>query len=213
MARIAIIGGNGYAGSNIAAEAVRRGHEVISISRTIPDEQVSGVGYLAGTLLDTPALLEQVQGVDVVVLAVAARGEMLGHVRSNAAALVAGLPAEVRVGVVGGAGGSLIAAGGERLIDQPSFTEEYKPEALEAIDVLHDLQATPTSRDWFYVHPAGGFGPWNAGERTGGYRDGGEVLVTDADGESNISGADFAVAFIDEIERPRHSRERFTVGY
>ena len=63
------------------------------------------------------------------------------------------------------------------------------------------------------MHPAGGFGPWNEGERTGTYRDGGDVLVTDAEGESNISGADFAVAFVDEIEHPKHSRERFSVGY
>ncbi len=213
MARIAVIGGNGYAGSNIVAEAARRGHEVLSISRTVPADQREGVTYLVGTLLDVPALLEQLQGVDVVALAIAARGEMLGQVRPNSAALVAGLPEGVRVGVVGGAGGTLIAPGGERLIDQPSFTEEYKPEALEAIGVLHDLQATPESRDWFYVHPAGGFGPWNEGERTGTYRDGGDMLVTDAEGESNISGADFAVAFVDEIEHPKHSRERFSVGY
>ncbi|HTN54887.1 MAG TPA: NAD-dependent epimerase, partial [Microbacterium sp.] len=28
-----------------------------------------------------------------------------------------------------------------------------------------------------------------------------------------ISGADFAIAVVDEIERPRHRRGRFTVGY
>jgi uncharacterized protein len=37
--------------------------------------------------------------------------------------------------------------------------------------------------------------------------------VTDAAGESFISGADLAVAVVDEIETPKHSRERFTVGY
>jgi len=37
--------------------------------------------------------------------------------------------------------------------------------------------------------------------------------VTDDNGESYISGADFAVAVIDEIEDPKHSRRRFTVGY
>jgi putative NADH-flavin reductase len=213
MARIAVIGGTGYAGSHIVAEAVSRGHTVVSVARSVPNERIEGATYIEGTLLDVPSLVAELEGVDVVVVAVPARGDMEGQVRTNAAELVAELPDTVRVGVIGGAGGSLIAPGGERLVDQPSFTEEYKPEALEAIGVLEDLQQGPASRDWFYVHPAGGFGFWNPGERTGTYRDGGDVLVTDADGESFISGADLGVAVVDEIEDPKHSRERFTVGY
>jgi putative NADH-flavin reductase len=213
MARIAVIGGTGYAGRHIVTEAVNRGHTVVSVARSVPAERVEGATYVEGTILDVPSLVAELDGVDVVVSTIPARGDMLGQVRPNVAALVAALPETVRVGVIGGAGGSLVAPGGERLVDQPSFTDEYKPEALEAIEILEDLQATDASRDWFYVHPAGGFGVWNPGERTGTYRDGGDVLVTDADGESFISGADLGVAVIDEIENPKHSRERFTVGY
>ncbi|TQJ31430.1 NAD(P)-dependent oxidoreductase [Microbacterium sp. SLBN-146] len=213
MARIAVIGGTGYAGRNIVTEAVSRGHTVVSVARSVPAERVEGATYVEGTLLDVPGLVAELEGVDVVVVTVPARGDMEGQVRPNVAQLVAALPESVRVGVIGGAGGSLIAPGGERLVDQPSFTEEYKPEALEAIGVLEDLQETPSSRDWFYIHPAGGFGAWAPGERTGSYRDGGDVLVTDADGESFISGPDLGVAVVDEIETPKHSRERFTVGY
>jgi putative NADH-flavin reductase len=213
MARIAVIGGTGYAGSHIVAEAVSRGHTVVSVARSVPAERVEGATYVEGTLLDVPSLVAELEGVDVVVSTVPARGDMVGQVRTNVAELVAELPDTVRVGVIGGAGGSLIAPGGERLVDQPSFTEEYKPEALEAIGILEDLQQGPASRDWFYIHPAGGFGFWNPGERTGSYRDGGDVLVTDENGESYISGPDLAVAVVDEIENPRHSRERFTVGY
>lgn len=213
MARIAVIGGTGYAGSHIVNEAVSRGHTVVSVARSVPAERVEGATYVEGTLLDVPSLVAELEGVDVVVSTVPARGDMVGQVRSNVAELLAELPADVRVGVIGGAGGSLIAPGGERLVDQPSFTEEYKPEALEAIGILEDLQQGPASRDWFYVHPAGGFGAWNPGERTGSYRDGGDVLVTDENGDSFISGPDLGVAVIDEIESPKHSRERFTVGY
>lgn len=213
MPRIAVIGGTGYAGSHIVAEAVSRKHTVVSVARSVPAERVEGATYIEGTLLDVPSLVTELEGVDVVVLAVPARGDMEGNVRTNVAELVAELPDSVRIGVIGGAGGSLIAPGGERLVDQPSFTEEYKPEALEAIGILEDLQSGPAARDWFYIHPAGGFGAWNPGERTGSYRDGGEVLVTDEDGESFISGADLAVAVLDEIEDPKHSRERFAVGY
>lgn len=213
MSRIAVIGGTGYAGSHIVTEAVNRGHTVLSVARKAPAERVPGVTYIEGTLLDVPGLVAEIQGAEVVIVSVPARGDMAGLVRPAMAELVAQLQPGTRVGVVGGAGGSLAAPGGPRVIDLPSFTEEYKPEAFEAIGVLEDLQAGDPSVDWFYVHPAGGFGAWNPGERTGRYRDGGDVIVTDEAGESYISGADFAVAVIDEVETPKHSRERFTVGY
>lgn len=212
MATIAVLGGTGYAGRHIVAEAVQRGHTVLSVARTAPSERVDGASYVEGTLLDVPSLATELTGADVVVSAIAARDDMLGQVRSNLQALFAVLPEEVRVGVIGGAGGSLVAPGGPRVVDS-GFPEEFKPEALEAIGVLEDLQADTSGRDWFFIHPAGGFGMWNPGERTGTYRDGGDVIVTDEAGESFISGADLAVAVLDEIEHPKHSRERFTVGY
>lgn len=212
MATIAVLGGTGYAGRHIVTEAVQRGHTVLSIARTAPSERVEGATYVEGTLLDVPALAKELVGADVVISAVAPRGEMEGQVRINLEALFSLLPDDVRVGVVGGAGGSLVAPGGPRVVDS-GFPEEFKAEALEAVGVLEDLQAEQSGRDWFFIHPAGGFGAWNPGERTGTYRDGGDVIVTDADGESYISGADLAVAVLDEIENPRHHRERFTVGY
>lgn len=213
MVRIAVIGGTGYAGSHIVREALDRGHTVVSIARSVPGERIPGATYIEGNILDAPSLVSELQGVDVVVSAVAPRGDMLGKVRPALAELFSELPENVRVGVIGGAGGSLVAPGGPRLVDTDSFPDDYKPEALEAYGVLEDLRADTSGRDWFYVHPAGTFGMWNPGERTGTYRDGGDVLVVDDKGESFISGADLAVAILDEIESPKHSRERFTVGY
>jgi len=213
MSAIAVLGGTGYAGRHIVAEAAHRGHPVLSVARKAAAERVQGATYVEGTLLDVPALVRELEGVDVVVSAVAPRGDMLGLVRPNLRALAELLPDDVRLGVIGGAGGSLVAPGGPRLVDTDAFGEDFKPEALEAIGVLEDLRDGSADRDWFYIHPAGGFGSWEPGERTGSYRDGGDVLVTDAEGRSFISGADFAVAVLDEIENPRHSRERFTVGY
>lgn len=213
MARIAVIGGTGYAGRHIVEEAIRRGHTVVSVARKAPAERIHGVTYIEGTILDVPNLVAELEGADVVVAAVAPRGDMRGRVRSNLAELAETLPKTVRIGVIGGAGGSLVAPGGPRLVDTDGFDEEHKPESLEAYGVLEDLRSGATARDWFYVHPAGGFGAWNPGERTGSYRDGGDVLVVDEQGESYISGADLGVAVIDEIEDPKHRRERFTVGY
>ncbi|GAB3633971.1 NAD(P)H-binding protein [Microbacterium shaanxiense] len=212
MARIAVIGGTGYAGSNIVAEAVSRGHSVVSVARSVPTERVEGAVYIEGNILDVPGLLTQIEEVDVVIQALSPRGDMVGKVRPATAELFAALPDAVRLGVVGGAGGSLVAPDGPRLVDA-GFPEEFKAEAMEAIGVLEDLQNTPEDKDWFFVHPAGGFGNWAPGERTGTYRDGGPVLVTDAAGESYISGRDLGVAFVDEIENPNHHRENFAVGY
>ncbi|MGP6172279.1 NAD(P)-dependent oxidoreductase [Microbacterium sp. A196] len=212
MTRIVVIGGTGYAGSHIVAEAVSRGHSAVSIARSLPAERVEGAIYLEGNILDVPTIVSQIGEADVVIQALSPRGDMVGKVRAATAELVAALPENVRVGVVGGAGGSQVAPGGARLIDT-DFPDEIKPEAFEAIGVLEDLQADTTGRDWFFVHPAGGFGAWNPGERTGIYRDGGPVLVTDEKGDSFISGPDFGVAFVDEIENPKHQRENFAVGY
>ncbi len=212
MALIAVLGGTGYAGRHIVAEAAQRGHTVVSIARSVPGERVAGATYVEGTLLDVPGLVEQLPGVDVVISAVSPRGEMAGLVRPNLEALAATLPDSVRLGVIGGAGGSLVAPGGPRVIDA-GFPEEFKDEALELIGVLDDLQSSASDRDWFFVHPAGGFGAFAPGERTGRYRTGGDVIVTDDGGASYISGEDLAVAVLDEIENPQHSRARFTVGY
>ncbi len=89
----------------------------------------------------------------------------------------------------------------------------YAVQACGGIDSLALLEGADAGLDWFFVHPAEVFGPWAEGERTGHYRDGGDVLVRDGEGKSYISGADFAVAVVDEIEQGNHHRERFTVGY
>lgn len=212
MTRIAVIGGTGYAGSHIVAEAARRGHTVVSVARKVPDQRVEGATYVEGTMLDAPALAAELDGVEVVVFATSPRGDMVGKMRDAVREVIRALPLSVRVGVIGGAGGSLVAPGGPRVIDS-GFPDEIKPEAMEAIGILEDLESDTTGREWFYIHPAGGFGAWAPGERTGSYRDGGDVIVTDADGESFISGADFGIAVLDEIESPEHRNERFTVGY
>ena len=99
------------------------------------------------------------------------------------------------------------------MADTDGFPDSFRPEAKEMAQILTDLRAWEGPLEWFFLSPAGGFGPWAAGERTGRYRIGGDVLLTDAEGNSNISGADFAIAFVDEIEHPAHTRQRFSVAY
>jgi putative NADH-flavin reductase len=79
--------------------------------------------------------------------------------------------------------------------------------------VLDELRASPAGVDWFGVSPAAGFGAFAPGERLGRYRVGGDVMLVDESGDSNISAPDLALAVIDEVERPAHKRQRFTVAY
>jgi len=213
MARIVVLGGTGYAGRHIVAEAVSRGHEVVSVSRSEPSNPVDGARNVQGSVLDLASLGDVFDGADAVVSALSPRGDMENSVLDALGGLVEKLSGtKTRIGVVGGAGGSLVAPGGPRLFDL-DFPEEYKHEAQVGIDSLALLESTDESLDWFFIHPAEVFGPWAEGERTGHYRDGGDVLVRDAEGKSFISGADFAIAVVDEVERGTHRRQRFTVGY
>ncbi len=213
MARIVVLGGTGYAGRHIVSEAVSRGHEVIAISRSEPGDPVAGASYVQGSALEIASLANAFDGADAVVSALSPRGDMTDRALEALQNVITELvDTSTRLGVVGGAGGSLVAPEGPRLFDL-DFPEEYKHEAQVGIDSLALLETTDAGLDWFFIHPAEVFGPWAEGERTGHYRDGGDVLVRDAEGKSYISGADFAAAVVDEIEQGNHHRERFTVGY
>src|SRR6185436_3409510 len=108
--------------------------------------------------------------------------------------------------VVGGAG-SLWAKPGVRLVDTPEFPAAWKPVALAAADALALFRAS-TGVEWTYVSPAALIQP---GTRTCKYRVGGDDLLVDDKGNSAISAEDFAVAIVDEIEKPKHPRARFNV--
>src|SRR6478752_2732135 len=117
MTRIGVIGGTGYTGSNIVHEAASRGHTVVSVARRPSDNRAHGATYLEGSILDAPDLVESLEGVEVVVFAVPPRGDMAGNVRPAIAEIVRELPGYVRIGVVGGTGGSLLEPGGARVVD------------------------------------------------------------------------------------------------
>ncbi|GAA5160095.1 NAD(P)-dependent oxidoreductase [Ornithinimicrobium tianjinense] len=214
MARIVIFGGTGYSGGNIAREAVSRGHEVVSYSRNAPAEPIEGVEYRTGSMADPAVVEAAAEGADQLVVA-------LHAVDVDGAPMVERTPALVeaarrhgaRLSFVGGAGSSLVAEGGPRLLDQPDFLDDWKPEATAHAKVLDALREAPEDLEWFYVSPAALYGSFAPGETTGAYRTGGDVLVTQEDGSSEISGTDLAKAYVDEIESGAHPRQRFTVGH
>ena len=211
---IAVFGGTGYAGSNIAREAASRGHQVTATARTLATETIDGIEYRQGSLHDEVFVTEVAQNSDVIVVALPAReidGKKLGD--AIPALITAARAGNTRIGIVGGAGSLQVQADGPRLVDGDDFPEEYKPESLAHSAVLDQFRSSADGVDWFYLSPAAHFGSFNPGEKTGRYRTGGDVLLTDDSGVSDISGADYAVAFVDEIDAPQHSGKRFSVAY
>lgn len=214
MSTLAIFGGTGFAGGHIAREAAARGHRVISYSRSEPTQRLEGVEYRTGSVVDADTVTRAAQDADQVVVATHAADLEGGPLAAVLPQLVqASIDNDARLSFVGGAGSSLVAEGGPRLLDTPEFNDEWKPEALAHSEVLDGLRQSPEQLDWFYVSPAGLFGAWAGVAPTGEYRTGGDVLVTKPDGSSEISGEDLALAYVDEIDQHQHPRQRFTVGH
>jgi hypothetical protein len=215
MSTIAVFGATGYAGSAITAEARSRGHHVVAVARTTSAlEPADDLTVVTGSAFDPAVVREATEDADVIVVAlhaVGSDGEQL--IDTTSTFLDAAAASGARLGYVGGAGSLLVAEGGPRLFDTDEFPDAFKAEATAHGAVLDRLRDTETDVDWFYVSPAAGYGSYNPGSRTGSYRTSDEVLLTDAEGNSDISGEDYAIAFVDEIETPAHHRARFGVAY
>ena len=201
--KVALIGASGQAGSRILAELARRGHSVTGIARH-PEKIAAAPGVTAkkGDVYDKDGLAALLKGHDVVISSVhftASDPDILIE-----AVRAAGVKRYI---VVGGAG-SLEVAPGVKLIDTPQFPAIYKEEAGKGGEFL-GLLRQEKSLDWTFLSPSAMFVP---GERTGKFRLGKDQLLTNDKG-SSISFEDYAIAMVDEIEKPAHSRQRFTVGY
>lgn len=202
--KIALIGITGRVGSRVADELLKRGHQVTGIARNLGDVNPQpGLTVKQGDATDPQGLTALLVGHDAVVSA-------SRFVSSDAKPLIAavkdaGVP---RLLVVGGAG-SLQVAPGKMLIDTPEFPDAYKPEARAGV-VFLDVLRQEKVLNWTFLSPSALFEP---GERTGKFRLGDDVLLADDEGKSWISMEDYAIALADEIETPRHTRRRFTVGY
>jgi uncharacterized protein len=201
---VALIGPTGTVGSRLLAELLRRGHDVTGIARHpegLPSQPRLTVKR--GDANDEDGLAELLRGHDAVISA--GRFVSVNPRALIAAVRKAGVP---RLLVVGGAG-SLEVAPGVQLMDTPEFPAAYKPEALAGRDFLHALRGE-RELQWTFLSPSASFVP---GERTGTFRLGKDQLLVGVDGESRISMEDFAIALVDELETPRHPRQRLTVGY
>jgi putative NADH-flavin reductase len=201
--KIALFGASGVVGSRIAAEAVRRGHAVTAITRT-GHEAAPGVTARAGDLGDEATVKEAAATHDVIVSATGPSRTGESHEPwLTAVQTLIDHGAEARVLFVGGAG-SLVGPDGTRLLDTAGFPEVYLAEARSGAAALDLFRAAPADLDWTFFSPAPVIAP---GERTGTY-----TLGLDSPAGEQISAEDYAVAMLDEIEQPRHRRQRFTAA-
>jgi len=200
--RIAVYGGAGTIGSRIVAEALDREHQVTVITRgTAPDVPL-GAWARRGDAADGDDVAKVASEHDVVVCAIGpSRTGVRAEVFLMAVRRLAENVGTHRLVVVGGSG-LLLVAPGLRLLDTATFPQQYRHEATAQLAALEQLKDGGGFVDWVYVSPAPVTTP---GQRTGHYRIGGDTLLGDF-----ISIEDYAVAILDEIERPRHRREQFT---
>jgi hypothetical protein len=202
--KVALIGIGGRVGSRLATELLLRVHTVTGIGRSsVKVDPRPGVTMKQGDATRRSILAPLIVGHDAILSASRFK-------TSDANALITAVKKAgvKRLLVVGGAG-SLEAAPGKLLVATPDFPEAYKVEARAGVKFLGTLRKEK-DLDWTYLSPSAEFSP---GERTGKFRIGGDRLLLDAKGKSWISMEDFAIAMVDELEHPKHSRQRFTVGY
>ena len=207
---IALYGATGNSGSRILTELLTRGHQVTAIARD-PAKLAArpGLTVVQGDLASVDDIAGKIKGADAVVSAYAPPPDDTDQLLPVTERLVeavkqAGVP---RLLVVGGAG-SLEVAPGVTVIASGHLPAEWMPIAVSHANLLDQLKKTGIN--WTYFSPAGFFVP---GERTGKFRLGTNQLIANEQGDSWISLEDYAIALVDELEAPKHERERFTIGY
>lgn len=215
--KVVVYGARGKAGTEISKELLRRGHEVVAVTRT-PDGAPEGAANAIDDASDPEKIAAVVKGADAVVSAVMPPHDDSDELIGVTDRIVDGIRRAggkqdgPRLLVVGGAASLFITgADGKRvtLLDSGYLPAEWVGIATAHKTVLEKLRANEAI-DWTYFSPAAFF---EVGPRTGTFRRGSEDLIVGANGKSELSYADYAIAAVDELEKPQHRGARFTVGY
>jgi putative NADH-flavin reductase len=216
MKKVVLIGASGFVGSALLREAIDRGHQVVAVVRN--PEKITmnhqNLELMKADVSSIEAVVSVCKGADAVISAYNPgwTNPMISEDTLRVYPVIingvkkAGVK---RLLVVGGAG-SLFVKPGVRLMDAGVIPEEYLPAVKSLASIYLEILSGEKELDWVFFSPAGDIAP---GKRTGKFRLGKDELVVDQKGESKISVEDYAVAMIDELEKPAHHRERFTIGY
>ena len=216
MANVLLIGATGFVGSAVLNELVSRGNKVTTVVRNIEKLAKSDlVNAVKEDVANVDAIAKLAEGKDAIISAYNP-----GWTNPDIATLITEnypkiLEAAKKSGVerlliVGGAG-TLFCAPGLRVVDSGAIPEEIMGGVRPLGDFYLNTLMNENDIDWVFFSPAGIFD--QEGKKTGNYRLGKDDLIVDAEGNSHISVQDYADAMVNELEKPAHHKERFTIGY
>lgn len=216
MANVLLIGATGFVGSAVLNELVSRGHKVTAVARNIEKVAKSElVDVVKKDVANVDAIAKLAEGKDAIISAYNP-----GWTNPDIATLISEnypkiLSAAKKSGVerlliVGGAG-TLFCAPGLRVVDSGAIPEEIMGGVRPLGDFYLNTLMNENDIDWVFFSPAGVFD--QQGKKTGNYRLGKDDLIVDTEGNSHISVQDYADAMVNELEKPAHHKERFTIGY
>ena len=216
MANVLLIGATGFVGSSVLNELVSRGHKLTTVVRNIEKLAKSDlVNAVKEDVANVDAIAKLAEGKDAIISAYNP-----GWTNPDIATLITEnylkiLEAAKKSGVerlliVGGAG-TLFCAPGLRVVDSGAIPEEIMGGVRPLGDFYLNTLMNENDIDWVFFSPAGVFD--QEGKKTGNYRLGKDDLIVDAEGNSHISVQDYADAMVNELEKPAHHKERFTIGY
>ena len=215
---VLLIGATGFVGSALLNELVNRGHKVTAVVRD--PEKLAGkdnVVAVKADVTDVEAIANLAKGKDAVISAYNpgwTNPRQYEETLENYPLIVeaAKKSGVNRLLIVGGAG-TLFVKPGLRLVDTGTLPEAWLPGVKSLGEFYLNTLMKEQDIDWIFLSPAANLGNLQPGTRTGKYRVGKDDLLVDEKGDSFISVEDYAVAMIDELETPRHHKERFTVAY
>jgi putative NADH-flavin reductase len=216
--KVALIGASGFVGTALLNELLERGHEVTALTRDIANikKQHENLKAVQANVIDPTDLAEKAAGHDAVISAFNAgwtNPNLYDDFLNGSKAIQEGVKRSgVKRFIYVGGGGSLYTPDGGQFVDTPEFPAQIKPGATAARDYLNHIKEEK-DLDWTFLSPALEMHQGTSGERKGTYRKSLETPVFDENGRSIASVEDTALAIVDELENPQHSRQRFTVAY
>ena len=205
--KIAVLAANGKVGSLIVKEAVERGNDVTAVARE--ENKTVAKKFLKKDILDLTE--NDLKDFDVVITAFGAWTEDTLPLHKTTLEHLSDVLANknTRLLVVGGAGSLYTDESLKtQLWQTPNFPTDYYPIATNMAKGLEVLRKRNDVK-WTYISPAAEFEyDW---ERKGEYQLAGEVFTVNAEGKSELSYADYAIAMVDEAEKGNHINQRISV--
>lgn len=211
---IAIFGASGQVGQRLVREGTLRGHRITAITRTAPapGTHPDGVHHLSRDVLSASDLDKIIAEHDIVLSALRPPAGLESRMVEMTNRIIdASNRTKTRFIIVGGAAPLITPDAPEHtVLTKPNFLPESSVAIAHASQTQFESALPKLGALGTYFCPPAMLVP---GERTGTYRTHHDTLVVDANGNSQISMEDYAVALFDEIEKPKHTGGHFTAAY